>query len=110
MIAHFSLLRSAGRWSVIAFAVALAASAGAATRLYSQRRMLIEPNAEYDGRYTFVRLRYDVYRRSGWEFDYPAMERNFMTIVQDLSKMRVHSKESNISASYLVAQGRLSHR
>jgi len=68
----------------------------AATRLHSQRGMIIEPNAKYDGRFTFVRLRYDVYRRSGWEFDYPAMERNFMTIVQDLTTLRPHVRESNV--------------
>ncbi len=56
----------------------------------------MEPNAAYDGRYTFVRLRYDVYRRSGWEFDYPTMERNFMTIVQDLTTMRPHVRDSNV--------------
>ncbi len=68
-----------------------------ATRLYSQRRIFIEPNAAYDGRYTFVRLRYNTSRgRSGWEFDYPAMERNFMTIVSELTTMRPHVRESNV--------------
>jgi hypothetical protein len=59
-------------------------------------RMYIEPNAAYDGRFTFVRLRYRVYGRSGWEFDYPAMERNFMTILRDLTSMKLHFRESNI--------------
>jgi len=77
--------------------VALAISAVFAVRqAVSQRRVFVEPNAAYDGRYTFVRLRYHVYRRSGWEFDYPAMERNFMTIVKDLSTMRVHTTQSNV--------------
>lgn len=62
----------------------------------SQRRVFIEPNAVYDGRFTFVRLQYTVYRRSGWEFDYPAMERNFMTILNDLTTLRPHVKQSNI--------------
>ena len=60
------------------------------------RRVHIEPNAEYDGRFTFVRLRYIVHTRPGWEYDYPAMERNFMTIVNDLTTLRPHIKESNI--------------
>src|SRR6185503_13677494 len=60
------------------------------------RGFYIEPNASYDGRFTFVRLRYRVYGRSGWEFDYPAMERNFMTILKDLTSVRLHSRESNI--------------
>ena len=60
------------------------------------RRVHIEPNAEYDGRFTFVRLRYVVHTRPGWEYDYPAMERNFMTIVNDLTTLRPHVNESNI--------------
>lgn len=56
-----------------------------------------EPNAVYDGRFTFVRLSYQVYNnRSGWEFDYPAMERNFMTIINDLSTLHPHIRQSNI--------------
>jgi hypothetical protein len=61
------------------------------------RRVMIEPNAAYDGRFTFVRLRYQVYgRRGGWEADYPAMERNFMTIMNDLTTIRPHVGESNV--------------
>lgn len=62
----------------------------------AQRRVFIEPNAKYDGRFTFVRLRYQLVTRSGWEYDYPAMERNFMTIANDLSTLRPHVDESNI--------------
>jgi hypothetical protein len=61
-----------------------------------QRRVRIEPNAAYDGRFTFVRLRYTVYSRSGWEFDYPAMERNFMTIANDMTTIAPHVTESNV--------------
>ena len=72
-----------------------------AERLYAQRRggfgrVYVEPNAQYDGRFTFVRLRYQVYSQSGWEYDYPAMERNFMTIINDLSTLHPHVRESNI--------------
>jgi hypothetical protein len=57
----------------------------------------IEPNADYDGRFTFVRLRYQGNGfRSGWAFDYPAMERNFMTIMKDLTTVDAHVAESNI--------------
>ncbi len=42
------------------------------------RRFQLEPNVPYDGRFTFVRLRYQVHGRRGWEFDYPEMERNLM--------------------------------
>jgi hypothetical protein len=75
----------------------LALIAGSAAMAQSQRfRIRIEPNVPYDGKFTFVRLRYTEYGRSGWEFDYPAMERNFMTIVKDLSTLRLHNTGSNI--------------
>jgi hypothetical protein len=76
--------------------IALSLLLAVAGRAVSQRRVFIEPNAAYDGRFTFVRLKYTVYRRSGWEFDYPAMERNFMTIVQDLTTVHPHVRESNV--------------
>ena len=81
-----------GRWIVAAIAT-LAITASTAS---SQRRIYIEPNAPYDGRFTFVRLQYTVYGRSGWEFDYPAMERNFMTIANDLTTLHPHVRESNV--------------
>jgi hypothetical protein len=88
--------RNPTRYLASLLAAATLAMGIAATRLHSQRRMFVEPNAVYDGRYTFVRLRYTVGRASGWEFDYPAMERNFMTIVNELTTMRPHITESNI--------------
>jgi hypothetical protein len=80
-------------------ALAIAATL-TATHGYAQwrRRIMQEPNASYDGRFTFVRLSYTVYGRSGWEFDYPAMERNFMTILNDLTAVHPHVRESNIHA------------
>lgn len=90
------------RWTRIAAcaaALAVVALVGFAIQhADAQRRrgIYIEPNAPYDGRFTFVRLRYRVYGRSGWEFDYPAMERNFMTILKDLTSMKLHWRESNI--------------
>lgn len=70
---------------------------GVASLAASQRlRTFIEPNVPYDGRFTFVRLRYTEYGPNGWAFDYPAMERNFMTIVQDLTALRPHVAHSNV--------------
>ena len=82
-----------------AFAVAcvlgtslVAAQAGAQRGFF---RRGLEPNAEYDGKYTFVRLRYTGW--SGrWSADYPAMERNFMTILNDLTTVHPHVNESNV--------------
>ncbi len=57
----------------------------------------VEPNVPYDGRYTFVRLQYsNLGGRGGWAFDYPAMERNFMTILNDLTSVHPHTRGSNI--------------
>jgi hypothetical protein len=70
-----------------------------ATSVLAQRGrwgMTIEPNIPYDGRFTFVRLRYDIVTRSGWEFDYPMMERNFMSILGDLTSMTPHIQASNV--------------
>ncbi|HCT57424.1 MAG TPA: DUF4159 domain-containing protein [Gemmatimonas aurantiaca] len=69
---------------------------GSAAVVQSQRWVRVEPNVPYDGRFAFVRLRYIEYGPPGWSYDYPAMERNFMTIVQDLTTMRVHARGSNV--------------
>ena len=63
---------------------------------WPQRWIRIEPNVQYDGRFTFVRIRYTVYRRSGWEFDYPTMERNLMLMMREVTSLRPHVRESNI--------------
>lgn len=60
------------------------------------RGVRIEPNLAYDGRFTFARLRYTVYRRSGWEFDYPAMERHLMTMMEEVTSLHPHQVGSNI--------------
>lgn len=60
------------------------------------RRESIEPNVPYDGRFTFARIRYTVYGRSGWEFDYPTMERNLMTMMREVTALKPHVAGSNI--------------
>ena len=65
---------------------------------WAQRWMRFEPNAAYDGRFTFVRIRYTVHRRSGWEFDYPTMERNLMLMMREVTALRPRTGESNIHA------------
>ncbi|HEV8600491.1 MAG TPA: DUF4159 domain-containing protein [Gemmatimonadales bacterium] len=68
--------------------------------LAAQRRwggvMQLEPNVAYDGRFTFARIRYTVYGRSGWEYDYPTMERNLMTMMDEVTALRPHVAGSNI--------------
>jgi len=60
------------------------------------RGMYFEPNIPYDGRFTFARISYTVYGRSGWEFDYPTMERNLMTMMDEVTALRPHVRASNI--------------
>ena len=77
--------------AALVFALLLAAPV-----LAAQRYMTFDPNVPYDGRFTFVRIRYTVYGRSGWEFDYPEMERNLMTMVRELTSVAPHVAGSNI--------------
>lgn len=80
---------------IVAGSAATVLAAGSAI---AQRRFMIEPNAPYDARFTFARLRYPVYTRSGWEFDYPEMERNLMSMVAEVTSIQPHVRESNIHA------------
>jgi hypothetical protein len=63
---------------------------------YPYRTPVFEPNLPYDGRFTFARIRYTVYRRSGWEFDYPEMERNLMRVMHEITSLKPHMAGSNI--------------
>jgi hypothetical protein len=93
---RYETIVSAKRLLIVSVgAVLLVAGAGVAGA-WAQRWMRIEPNAQYDGRFTFVRIRYTVYRRSGWEFDYPTMERNLMLMMREVTSLRPHVSESNI--------------
>lgn len=61
----------------------------------------IEPNTPYDGRFTFVRLRYGppiAYQsqRVFWSHDYPEGERNMMKILNEISNLAPHVEETNI--------------
>ena len=60
------------------------------------RRFEVEPNVPYDGRFTFARIRYTVHGRSGWEFDYPQMERNLMTLLGEITTIDAHREGSNV--------------
>jgi hypothetical protein len=84
--------------AALAAALALGVAAIAAARQWPRggRRVWVEDNVRYDGRFAFVRIRYQVHGRSGWEFDYPAMERNLMTITRELTSLRPHLRGSNV--------------
>ena len=74
----------------------LCLSAPGEAQRFRQRGVQLERNAAYDGRFTFARIQYTVYGRSGWEFDYPTMERNLMSMMRFITSMRPHVRESNI--------------
>ena len=61
----------------------------------------IRPNTAYDGRFTFVRVRYGpdygfASQRLPWSHDYPAGEQHFMKILGELSFLNPHADETNI--------------
>jgi len=60
------------------------------------RGTAIEPNVPYDGRFTFVRLRYPEVRSAGWAYDYPAMERHFMKVVSEITTISPVVDGSNV--------------
>ena len=96
-------------------AIAVLILAGMATTALAQRRggfgggfgggrrrqEAIRPNAPYDGRFTFVRVRYGPdfgFASQGlpWSHDYPAGEQHFMKIVNELSYLNPRTEETNI--------------
>jgi hypothetical protein len=67
-----------------------------ATAVAQRWRVTIEPNLQYDAQFTFARIRYTEHGRGGWEYDYPTMERNLMTMVHELTTIAPHVDASNI--------------
>jgi hypothetical protein len=88
------------RLALVATFVAVLGGAAFVSTGWAQRwqRFQIEPNATYDGRFTFARVRYTEYRSAGWAFDYPTMERNLMLMMEQVTALRPHVRESNIHA------------
>ncbi|MBI3983089.1 MAG: DUF4159 domain-containing protein [Gemmatimonadetes bacterium] len=88
------------RKAIATLALLLSTLATGASKLQAQRRGWrfagLEPNVPYDGRFTFARIRYTVYGRSGWEFDYPTMERHLMAMMEEVTALRPHVRGSNI--------------
>jgi hypothetical protein len=84
-----------GALAVLFVAGAAVAPAAAALQRW-QRGTWWEPNVPYDGIFTFARIRYTVYGRSGWEFDYPTMERHLLTMVKEITELQPHVTGSNI--------------
>jgi len=82
------------RYVLLAFAAASAPLLAQGFRGWG--RVAVEPNVPYDGRFTFVRLRYPEVRSTGWSFDYPAMERHFMKVVSEITTIGPVVDGSNV--------------
>ena len=80
----------------VILATALAAAPLLAQGFRGWRGTDVEPNVPYDGRFTFVRLRYPEVRGAGWAYDYPAMERHFMKVVKEITTVGPIVEGSNI--------------
>ncbi len=60
------------------------------------RGVYLEPNAPYDGRFIFARIRYTQGYRLAWGVDYPRMERNFLVILDDLASLVLNRTATNV--------------
>ena len=67
--------------------------------------VVVRPNAAYDGRFTFVRLKYTTapggywYRGlPAWAHGYPIAEQNLMRIMNDVTYLDVHVDDINVLA------------
>lgn len=66
-----------------------------------RQQQMFEPNVPYDGRFTYVRIRYELPDFGGfgdikWAHDYPRGERHFTKVMSELSTIRLHTQGSNI--------------
>lgn len=94
------------RWLFIAAAVVLGAAAGAAAVQFDRTRGARDADPAYDGRFTFVRLRWDstlgFSRRGGfgaaWNHDYPRAERHLSRILRELTGVDLDTDRSLVLA------------
>jgi hypothetical protein len=90
----------------VAGGAAFAQRGGGGRNRRPQLDVQVQGNTPYDGRFTFVRLRYDAgFGRFGnwlgnggipWSHDYPEGEVHFAKILEDISFLRVRDDGSNI--------------
>jgi hypothetical protein len=79
-------------------------AASVATPGHAQRRRFgggwngayIAPNVPYDGRFTFARIRYEEIYSNGWAYDYPDTERNFATILREITSVQPYMDGGNV--------------
>lgn len=91
------------RWPLALLALATFAP-GVAAQRRDRSDVELPPNVPYDGRFTFVRIRYAVPLESAgfrgddlpWSHDYARAERHFTRILSELSTLRVRTDASNV--------------
>jgi hypothetical protein len=82
---------------IVPLALWLAVTPGMAEgQRFFGRGVRIEPNLPYDGRFIFARIRYTEYRSVGWSFDYPTMERHLMMMMEQVTALKPHIRNSNV--------------
>ena len=57
---------------------------------------VVEPNMPYDGRFIFARIRYAEIYSNGWAYDYPCTEKNFATILKEITTVRAYMDGGNV--------------
>ena len=97
--------------TLVVLALVASASAMAAGQTRYRGAHPVFPNPEYDGQFTFIRLRYGpptamVSQRIPWSHDYPDGERHFMQMLNELTYVRPKTEQTSILALDDAALGR----
>ena len=94
-------MRIRRRYLAVAFLGVAAATVAAQRRNFFTGDFPVEGNPSYDGRLTFVRLRYPGYggmtnEGPGWMHDYPTAERHLLKIMSEISDLRPRVDSSSV--------------
>jgi len=87
--------------AVALLGVAMATLAAQRRNFFGGGDLPVEGNPSYDGRLTFVRLRYPGYggmtnEGPGWMHDYPTAERHLLKIISEISDLRPRADSSSV--------------
>ena len=94
-------MRVRRRYLVVALLGVAVATLAAQRRNFFGGDLPVEGNPSYDGRLTFVRLRYPGYggmtnEGPGWMHDYPTAERHLLKIMSEISDLRPRADSSSV--------------